>query len=181
MSLSGTQTEKNLAMSFAGECMARTKYTYFSEVAKKQGYEQIAAILLETAENEREHAKMFFNLLKQNGGKTIEVPANVSLSGIGNTVENLRAAAAGEHEETEVLYPKFAKIAKEEGFPQIARTFTMIAKVEKEHELRYKSRQFEFSDEDKDKLKLYSDELYQIDKSMQRMYIAKILEEEDND
>ncbi|KAH0794853.1 rubrerythrin family protein [Histomonas meleagridis] len=139
MSLSGTQTEKNLAMSFAGECMARTKYTYFSEVAKKQGYEQIAAIFLETAENEREHAKIFFNLLKQNGGTAIEVPATVPLSGIGSTAENLRAAAAGENEETEVLYPKFAKIAEKEGFKDVARAFKLIAQVEKQHELRYKT------------------------------------------
>jgi rubrerythrin len=138
MSLSGTQTEKNLAASFAGECMARTRYTYFSEVAKKQGYEQIAALLLETAENEREHAKIFFNLLKQNGGTVVEVPAAVPLTGIGSTAENLRAAMNGEHEETEVAYPHFAEIADKEGFKAIARTFRTIAKVEKEHELRYK-------------------------------------------
>ena len=138
MSLKGTQTEKHLAMSFAGECMARTRYTYFAEVAKKQGYEQIAAFLLETAENEREHAKIFFNLLKQNGGTAIEVPAEVPLTGIGSTAENLRAAMNGEHEECEVLYPKFAEIAEKEGFKKIATAYRNIAKVEKEHELRYK-------------------------------------------
>ena len=118
--------------------MARTRYTYFAEVAKKQGYEQIAAILLETAENEREHAKIFFNLLKQNGGTVVEVPATVPLSGIGSTAENLRAAMNGEHEEAEAAYPEFAKIAEKEGFKNIARTFELIGKVEKEHELRYK-------------------------------------------
>jgi rubrerythrin len=138
MSLKGTQTEKNLAASFAGECMARTRYTYFAEVAKKQGYEQIAAILLETAENEREHAKIFFNLLKQNGGTAVAVPASVPLTGIGSTAENLRAAANGEQEETDIVYPQFAEIAEKEGFKQIAKTFKLIGHVEKEHELRYK-------------------------------------------
>ncbi|OHT15460.1 Rubrerythrin [Tritrichomonas foetus] len=139
MSLKGTQTEKNLAMSFAGECMARTRYTYFAEAAKKQGYEQIAALFLETAENEREHAKIFFNFLKQNGGTCVEVPAGVPLTGIGNTIENLKAAAAGEHEETEILYPQFAKDAEREGFKNIARAYQLIGKVEKEHEIRYKT------------------------------------------
>lgn len=139
MSLKGTQTEKNLAASFAGECMARTKYTYFAEVAKKQGYEQISAILIETAENEREHAKIFFNLLKQGGVHDVEIPACVPTSGIGNTIENLRAAAAGEHEETEILYPKFAQIAEQEGFKNVAKAYKLIGEVEKEHELRYKT------------------------------------------
>lgn len=138
MSLKGTQTEKNLAASFAGECMARTRYTYFSEVAKKEGYEQIAAIFLETAENEREHAKIFFNLLKQGGGAGVEIPAGVPTSGIGTTAENLKAAANGEQEETEAVYPKFATIADQEGFKNIARAFRTIGAVEKEHELRYK-------------------------------------------
>jgi rubrerythrin len=136
--LKGTQTEKNLAASFAGECMARTRYTYFAEVAKKQGYEHIAAILLETAENEREHAKIFFNLLKQKGGTAVQIPAGVPLTGIGSTAENLRAAANGEQEETDVVYPKFAEIAEKEGFKKIAQTFRLIGQVEKEHELRYK-------------------------------------------
>ena len=139
MSLAGTQTEKNLAMSFAGECMARTRYTYFSEVAKKQGYEQIAALFLETAENEREHAKIFWNFLKQNGGTAVQVPADVPLSGIGNTIENLKAAAEGEHEETSVLYPKFAQDAEREGFKKIAKAYELIGKVEREHELRYRT------------------------------------------
>ena len=137
MSLAGTVTEQNLAKSFAGECMARTKYTYYAGQAKKQGYEQIAALFLETAENERENAKIFFNFLKRNGGTSVEVPANVALSGIGSTIENLKNAAAGEHEETTVLYPQFAKDAEREGFKKIARAFTLIAKVEKEHEIRY--------------------------------------------
>lgn len=137
MSLAGTVTEQNLAKSFAGECMARTKYTYYAGAAKKEGYEQIAALFLETAENEREHAKIFFNFLKRNGGTAVEVPASVALTGIGKTVDNLKAAAAGEHEETTNLYPQFAKDAEREGFKNIARAFTLIAKVEKEHEIRY--------------------------------------------
>lgn len=136
MSLAGTKTEENLAKCFAGECMARTKYTFYSSVAKKEGYEQIAALFLETAENEREHAKIFFNLLKQHGGKSVSVPADVSCAGIGNTAENLKAAATGELAETQ-LYPEFGRIAKEEGFPKIAQAFNSIAKVEKEHEIRY--------------------------------------------
>jgi rubrerythrin len=138
MALRGTQTEKNLAASFAGECMARTRYTYYSEVAKKQGYEQIAAIFLETAENEREHAKLFFTLLKQGGG-SVEVTAGVPTNGIGSTAENLQAAASGEQEETDVAYPKFAAVAESEGFKNIARAFRLVGQVEKEHELRYKA------------------------------------------
>jgi rubrerythrin len=138
MALRGSQTEKNLAASFAGECMARTRYTYYSEVAKKQGYEQIAAIFLETAENEREHAKIFFNLLKQGGG-SVEIPAGVPTTGVGSTLDNLKAAADGEHEETEVAYPSFAATADREGFKNIARAFRLVGAVEKEHELRYKS------------------------------------------
>jgi rubrerythrin len=138
MSLKGTQTEKNLAASFAGECMARTRYTYFSEVAKKQGYEQIAAIFLETAENEREHAKIFFNLLKQSGCEPAQTITSVPTTGIGSTEDNLQAAANGEQEETDVVYPKFAAVADQEGFKNVARTFQLIAAIEKEHELRYK-------------------------------------------
>lgn len=136
--LSGTLTEKNLAMSFAGECMARTKYAYFAEVAKKQGFEHISSIFAETAENEREHAKIFLNLLKQNNGGSIEVPASVPLTGIGSTKANLQAAANGENAEHTKAYPKFAEIAKNEGFTGIAKVFQMIADVEKQHEIRFR-------------------------------------------
>ena len=137
MMIQGTETEKNLAMSFAGECMARTRYTYYAEIAKKQGYHQIAAIFLETAENELAHAKYFFSALKQDGAAPCNVSTSVPLSGIGSTLENLKTAAAGEHEECTDLYPKFADIADKEGFPKIAAAYRMIAKIEKEHELRY--------------------------------------------
>jgi len=120
--LKGTQTEKNLLAAFAGESQARNKYTYFASAAKKEGYIQIAKIFEETAENEKEHAKLEFKYLK----------------GIGCTVENLKEAAAGENYEWTDMYPSFAKIAKEEGFDDIAETFAEIAKVEKSHEARYK-------------------------------------------
>lgn len=136
--LSGTLTEKNLAMSFAGECMARTKYAYFAEVAKKQGFEHISSIFSETAENEKEHAKIFLNLLKQNKGGSIDVPASVPLTGLGSTRDNLQAAANGEQAEHTKAYPKFAEIARSEGFPRIAKVFEMIADVEKQHEIRFR-------------------------------------------
>lgn len=120
-SLKGTKTEKNLWEAFAGESQARNKYTYFASVAKKEGYEQIAAIFLETAENEKEHAKLHFK----------------ELSGIGNTAENLKEAAAGEHYEWTEMYTRMAKEAKEEGFEKIAQMFEGIAAVEKKHEERY--------------------------------------------
>ena len=119
--LKGTKTEKNLWEAFAGESMARNKYTYFASVAKKEGYEQIAAIFLETAENEKEHAKLHFK----------------ALCGIGDTVENLTAAAAGENEEWSSMYPRMAKEAEEEGFTELAALFSGIAKIEAEHEARY--------------------------------------------
>ena len=122
-SVKGTQTEKNLLTSFAGESQARNKYTYFASVAKKEGYEQIAAIFQETADNEKEHAKMWFKLL--NGGE------------IGTTAENLNAAADGENYEWTDMYAEFAKIAKEEGFDHIAYLFEEVGKIEKEHEERY--------------------------------------------
>mgnify|MGYP005949595891 CR=1 FL=1 len=122
MELKGSKTEKNLMTAFAGESMARNKYTYFASTAKKEGYEQISAIFLETANNEKEHAKLWFKLL----------------DGIGNTMDNLKAAAAGENEEWADLYPAFADIADEEGFKEIAVVFRMIAKVEAEHERRYR-------------------------------------------
>jgi rubrerythrin len=123
--IKGTQTEKNLAAAFAGESQARNKYTYFASKAKKDGYEQIAAIFEETANNEKEHAKMWFKLL--NGG---EVPS---------TVENLKAAADGENYEWTDMYDRFAKEAKEEGFDRIAYLFEAVGQIEKEHEARYKA------------------------------------------
>ena len=123
MELKGTKTEKNLMTAFAGESQARNKYTYFASKAKKEGYEQIAAIFQETADNEKEHAKMWFKLL--NGGE------------IGSTVENLQSAADGENYEWTDMYSEFAKEAKEEGFNHIAYLFEEVAKIEKEHEERY--------------------------------------------
>lgn len=134
-SLKGTQTEKNLLKSFAGESQARTRYTYFSSVAKKEGYEQIAAIFLETAEQEKEHAKKFFKYLE--GGK-VEITAMYPAGVIGTTAENLLAAAMGENEEWSEDYPSFAEIADQEGFPNIANTFRKIATVEEQHEKRYR-------------------------------------------
>ena len=122
MNLKGTKTEKNLEAAFAGESQARNKYTYFASVAKKEGYEQIAAIFTQTAENEKEHAKMWFKLL----------------SGIGNTSENLLHAAEGENYEWTDMYDTFAKEADEEGFTEIAAKFRMVAAIEKTHEERYR-------------------------------------------
>ena len=123
MELKGSKTEQNLMTAFAGESQARNKYTYFASKAKKEGYEQIAAIFQETADNEKEHAKMWFKLL--NGGD------------IGTTAENLKAAADGENYEWTDMYAEFAKTAKEEGFTRIAYLFEEVAKIEKEHEERY--------------------------------------------
>ncbi len=123
MELKGSKTEQNLMTAFAGESQARNKYTYFASKAKKEGYEQIAAIFQETADNEKEHAKMWFKLL--NGGD------------IGTTAENLQAAADGENYEWTDMYAEFAKTAKEEGFTHIAYLFEEVAKIEKEHEARY--------------------------------------------
>ena len=134
-SVKGTQTEKNLLASFAGESQARNRYTYFASQAKKEGYEQISAIFLETADNEKEHAKRFFKLLE--GGDvtiTVSYPAGV----IGKTIENLAEAAAGENMEWTKLYPEAAEIAQKEGFPEIAKQYTEIAEVEAEHEKRYR-------------------------------------------
>jgi rubrerythrin len=134
-SLKGTQTEKNLLKAFAGESQARSRYTYFAKQAKKEGLEQISAIFMETAENELEHAKRFFKFLE---GGMVEITATYPAGVIGDTLENLKAAADGENEEWTDLYPEFAKIADEEGFKQIAMVFKNIAKVEKEHEARYR-------------------------------------------
>jgi rubrerythrin len=133
-SLKGTQTEKNLLISFAGESQARMRYTMFSSQAKKEGFEQIAAIFLETAEQEKEHAKKFFSYLE---GGLVEITATYPAGIVGTTAENLKAAAAGENEEWTEAYPHFADIAEAEGFPVIAATFRKIAAVEKEHEKRY--------------------------------------------
>jgi rubrerythrin len=120
-SLKGTKTEKNLMEAFAGESQARNKYTYFASVAKKEGYERIAAFFLETAENEKEHAKLHLK----------------ALGGIGTTAENLREAATGEQEESDDMYPRMAREATEEGFPQIAYVFEAIGEIEKVHKERY--------------------------------------------
>lgn len=133
-SIRGTRTEQNLLKSFAGESQARNRYEFFASVAKKEGYEQIAAIFMETAAQEKEHAKRFFKFLE--GGIT-EITASYPSGIIGTTMENLKAAAEGENEEWTELYPEFARIAEEEGFKQIAVAFKMIAKVEAEHEKRY--------------------------------------------
>ena len=132
--LKGTKTEKNLLASFAGESQARNRYTYFASAAKKEGYEQIAAIFHETADNEKEHAKRFFKFLE--GGMT-EFTSTFPAGGLGTTAENLKAAAAGENEEWTRLYPGFADVALHEGFPAVASAFRFIAKVEVEHEKRY--------------------------------------------
>ena len=133
-SIKGTLTEKNLLKSFAGESQARNRYTFFASVAKKEGYEQIAGVFTETADQEKEHAKKFFKYLE---GGDLEITATYPAGKIGTTSENLLAAAMGEHEEWEVLYTEFAQVADEEGFPEIAETFRQIAKVEAEHERRY--------------------------------------------
>ena len=119
----GTQTEKNLMEAFAGESQARNKYTYFASVAKKQGFEQIAALFLKTAENEKEHAKLWFK----------------ELQGIGDTAENLKAAAEGENYEWTDMYAGFAKTAEEEGFPELAARFRLIGEIERHHEERYRA------------------------------------------
>lgn len=134
-SIKGTKTEKNLLASFAGESQARNRYTYFASVAKKEGYEQIAAIFLETAENEKEHAKQFFKLLE---GGEVEITASYPAGVIGDTAANLEAAAEGENLEWTNLYREAEETAREEGFEEIARQFKEIAEVEEEHEKRYR-------------------------------------------
>ncbi len=134
-SVKGTKTEKNLLASFAGESQARNRYTYFASVAKKSGYEQISAIFLETADNEKEHAKRFFKFLE---GGEVEIAAAYPAGVIGNTLANLEAAAAGEYLEWTKLYKEAENIAREEGFEQVADLFKEIAGVEVEHEKRYR-------------------------------------------
>ena len=133
-SIKGTRTEKNLGVSFAGESQARMRYTYFASTAKKEGYEQIASIFTETADQEKEHAKRMFKWLE--GGK-VEITASYPSGVIGTTLENLKAAAEGENEEWTTDYPKFAEIADEEGFPAIAKMYREIAVAEMGHEERY--------------------------------------------
>ena len=133
-SIKGSITEQNLLKAFAGESQARNRYTFFASVARKEGYEQIAAVFTETAEQEKEHAKRFFKFLE---GGDVTITATYPAGKIGTTTENLLAAAMGENEEWDVLYPEFAKVAEEEGFPAVAAAFRAISTVEAEHEKRY--------------------------------------------
>jgi len=133
-SLKGSKTEQNLLKAFAGESQARMRYDYYSKQAKKEGLEQISALFAETSLNEKEHAKRFFKFLE---GGPVEITAAYPAGIIGTTLQNLKAAAEGEHEEWAELYPEFARIAEEEGFKDVAVAFKMIAKVEKAHETRY--------------------------------------------
>jgi len=135
MEFHGSKTEKNLLAAFAGESQARTRYTFFSSEAKKQGFEQISAIFQETSDNEKEHAQLFFKLLK---GGAVEITAAYPSGIIGSTTENLLAAAEGEKLEWGKLYPDSADIAEKEGFAEPAKTFRMVAKVEAYHERRYR-------------------------------------------
>jgi rubrerythrin len=135
MKFKGSETEKNLLKSFAGESQARNRYTFFASTARKEGYEQIAGIFEETADNEKEHAKLFFKHLE---GGEVEICAGYPAGKIGTTAENLLAAADGEKMEWGKLYPGFGKIAKEEGFKEIAETFKQIGEVEEKHEHRYR-------------------------------------------
>ncbi|MEA2046074.1 MAG: rubrerythrin family protein [Euryarchaeota archaeon] len=135
-SLKGTRTEKNILTAFAGESQARNRYNFFASQAKKEGYEQISAIFSDTAENEKEHAKRLFKFLE---GGDVEITAAFPAGVIGDTKENLKAAAAGENHEYTQMYPEFARIADEEGFQEIASVMRAIAVAEKEHETRYLS------------------------------------------
>ncbi|MBU1125922.1 MAG: rubrerythrin family protein [Candidatus Omnitrophica bacterium] len=135
-SVKGTKTEKNLLAAFAGESQARNRYTYFASVARKEGYEQIANIFIETAENEKEHAKVFFKHLE---GGDAEITATYPAGMIKDTKSHLEAAAEGEKMEWTAIYQDFAKTAKEEGLPEVARSFEQIAKVERFHEARYRA------------------------------------------
>ncbi len=139
-SLKGTKTAENLLKAFAGESQARNRYTYYASVADKEGYKQIKSIFIETADNEKEHAKRFYKFLLE--GLQGELPAMIEITAgfpvaQGTTLDNLKAAASGENEEWADLYPAFAKVAEEEGFPEVAAAFKMIASAEKRHETRY--------------------------------------------
>ncbi len=135
-SIKGSKTEKNLLAAFAGESQARNRYTYFASVAKKEGFEQISKIFIETADNEKEHAKVFFKHLE---GGDVEITAAFPAGVIKDTKSNLEAAAAGENLEWTTLYQDFSKIARDEGFPDVARSFEQVAKVERFHEARYRA------------------------------------------
>jgi rubrerythrin len=132
--IKGTATEKNLLAAFAGESQARNRYSFAASVARKEGCEQIAAIFLETAEQEKQHAKRFFRFLE---GGMVEITAAYPAGVTGTTEENLKAAADGEHEEHNALYPEFARVARDEGFPEVATQFLLTSKAEKHHEERY--------------------------------------------
>jgi rubrerythrin len=138
-SLKGSETAENLMKAFAGESQARNRYTFYSSIAKKEGFVQISNLFTETSDNEKEHAKRFFKLLNEGGlaGETIEITSNFPVA-LGNTKVNLLAAAAGENEEWTILYPHFADVAEQEGFPIIAVIFRKIAEVEKRHDERYR-------------------------------------------
>jgi len=133
-SIKGSQTEKNLLTAFSGESQARNRYTYFASVAKKEGYEQISFIFTETADQEKEHAKRLFKLLE---GGELEITAAFPAGVIGCTVDNLKAAAEGEHYEQTIMYPDFAKVARDEGYGLLAAVFESIAVAERFHERRY--------------------------------------------
>jgi rubrerythrin len=134
MDFKGSQTEKNLLAAFAGESQARTRYTFFASQARKEGYEQIAAIFEETSDNEKEHAKLFFKHLQ---GGAVEITPSYPAGVIATTADNLKAAAEGEKLEWGTLYPNFGDVAEQEGFPEVAKTFRAVAKVEAYHERRY--------------------------------------------
>ena len=132
--LKGTKTEKNILTAFAGESQARNRYTYFASQAKKEGFEQISGIFLETADNEKEHAERLFKFLK---GGSVAITASYPAGLIASTADNLKAAAEGEHYEQTIMYPQFAEVAKQEGFPDIAKVMLSIAVAERQHEKRY--------------------------------------------
>ena len=136
MDLKGSQTEKNLLGSFAGESQARNRYTYFASKAKKEGYEQIASVFQETADQEKEHAKRFFSLLQ---GGEVMISAGFPAGEVGTTADNLAASASGENHEHSILYPGFAKIAREEGFAEAAALWDAVSKAEMHHEQRYRA------------------------------------------
>lgn len=133
-SVKGTRTEQNLLKAFAGESQAKNRYQFFAKQAAKDGYQQIAALFEETALNEEQHGKIFFRFLE---GGMVEITAAYPAGVIGTTLENLKAAAIGEHEEWSELYPEFARVAQEEGFPKIALAFNLITKIEADHEARF--------------------------------------------
>jgi rubrerythrin len=137
MEFKNSQTAKNLLKSFAGESQARTRYTFAASIARKEGFEHVAAIFMETAENEKEHAKLFFKHLAPLATSPLEITASYPAVA-GNTAAQLKAAYEGENEEWSQLYCEFARVAREEGFPEIAKTFELVAKVEQEHEARFR-------------------------------------------